>query len=199
MGADDTDMGLARSRSNAVEHSRLGRLAHWPVLPRPRLAGFQVSTEGGNSYQFEYEYRLSDGKHQLSWRHDSYEAMVVRLADDITWVLENLQDANDARILASGGKAKDLFDEIHAEQKGSDDRDSRWGPISSTHSPRRTWGGCIATSLPEAIQQTRAVFQAPAARDKLMERQALHAGDRDAPLVTHSEDAVVTLTQTGSR
>src|SRR5437899_7416152 len=38
--------GLARSRSNAVEDSRLGRLSHWPVLPRPQLAGFQVSTEG---------------------------------------------------------------------------------------------------------------------------------------------------------
>ena len=37
--------GLARSRLNAVQHSRLGRLSHWPVLPRPRLAGFQVSTE----------------------------------------------------------------------------------------------------------------------------------------------------------
>ena len=32
-------------RSNAVEDSRLGRLSHWPVLPRPQLAGFQVSTE----------------------------------------------------------------------------------------------------------------------------------------------------------
>src|SRR3989442_15907936 len=39
---------LARSRSNAVQHSRLGRLSHWPVLPRPRLAGFQVSTEAGS-------------------------------------------------------------------------------------------------------------------------------------------------------
>jgi hypothetical protein len=38
--------GLARSRSNAVQDSRLGRRSHWPVLPRPRLAGFQVSTEG---------------------------------------------------------------------------------------------------------------------------------------------------------
>src|SRR5207245_11806147 len=38
--------GLAPSRSNAVEDSRLGRLSHWPVLPRPQLAGFQVSTEG---------------------------------------------------------------------------------------------------------------------------------------------------------
>src|SRR5437899_9186514 len=37
--------GLAPSRSNAVEDSRLGRLSHWPVLPRPQLAGFQVSTE----------------------------------------------------------------------------------------------------------------------------------------------------------
>ena len=39
------DNTLARSRSTAVEHSCLGPLPHWPVLPRPRLAGFQVSTE----------------------------------------------------------------------------------------------------------------------------------------------------------
>src|SRR6266566_5421609 len=37
--------GLAPSRSNAVEDSRLGRLSHWPVLPRPQLAGFPLSTE----------------------------------------------------------------------------------------------------------------------------------------------------------
>jgi hypothetical protein len=30
--------GLARSRANAVEHSRLGRLPHWPVLTRPVTA-----------------------------------------------------------------------------------------------------------------------------------------------------------------
>jgi hypothetical protein len=32
---------LAESRDDAVEHShRLGRSPHWPVLTRPRLAGF---------------------------------------------------------------------------------------------------------------------------------------------------------------
>ena len=37
---------FVESGDDAVEHShRLGRPPHWPVLTRPRLAGFQVSTE----------------------------------------------------------------------------------------------------------------------------------------------------------
>ena len=32
--------------NDALQHLCLGRLPHWPVLPRPQLAGFQVSTEG---------------------------------------------------------------------------------------------------------------------------------------------------------
>jgi len=31
----------------------LGTLAHWPVLPRPQLAGFQVSTEGMSNLETE--------------------------------------------------------------------------------------------------------------------------------------------------
>jgi hypothetical protein len=36
---------LAHAASDAVEPSWLGCSPHWPVLTRPRLAGFQVSTE----------------------------------------------------------------------------------------------------------------------------------------------------------
>jgi len=43
----DVDLGaLAHRGSDAVEPLCLGRSPHWPVLTRPRLAGFQVSTEG---------------------------------------------------------------------------------------------------------------------------------------------------------
>jgi hypothetical protein len=41
--------GLARSRSNAVQDSRLGRRSHWPVLPRPRLGRFS-GVHRGNLY-----------------------------------------------------------------------------------------------------------------------------------------------------
>jgi hypothetical protein len=40
-----TPPALAHSGSNAVQASCLGRSPHWPVLTRPQLAGFQVSTE----------------------------------------------------------------------------------------------------------------------------------------------------------
>jgi hypothetical protein len=41
-----TTGALAPRGSDAVEPSCLGRSPHWPVFRCPRLAGFQVSTEG---------------------------------------------------------------------------------------------------------------------------------------------------------
>jgi len=51
---------LAQSRGTAVQHSCLGPLSHWPVLPRPRLAGFQVSTEGLGARLSQCEERRCD-------------------------------------------------------------------------------------------------------------------------------------------
>lgn len=42
------------------------------------------------------------GKHEIRWDHVTYEAIVVQYADDITWVIENLDDAHRASVLAGG-------------------------------------------------------------------------------------------------
>jgi hypothetical protein len=39
---------LALSGTAALQHT-LGRRRLWPVLPRPRMAGFEMSTEGMES------------------------------------------------------------------------------------------------------------------------------------------------------
>lgn len=41
------------------------------------------------------------GHHEIRWDHCTYEGIVVQFADDITWVIENLNDANDAALLNS--------------------------------------------------------------------------------------------------
>src|SRR3989442_12883995 len=62
--------GLARSRSNAVEDSRLGRLSHWPVLPRPQLAGFQVSTEALTDRRRRSSYEMVGVRPEISKETD---------------------------------------------------------------------------------------------------------------------------------
>lgn len=42
------------------------------------------------------------GRHEIRWDHVSYEALVVRYADDITWAIENLDDAHRASVFAGG-------------------------------------------------------------------------------------------------
>lgn len=40
--------------------------------------------------------------HEIHWQHCTYEAIVVQYADDITWAIENLNDANNAALLNTG-------------------------------------------------------------------------------------------------
>jgi dGTP triphosphohydrolase len=60
------------------------------------------------THQFQIEGATS-GQHEIRWNHVTYEALVVRYADDITWVIENLDDAHRAAALAGG---TDIYLEI---------------------------------------------------------------------------------------
>ncbi|WP_418064402.1 hypothetical protein [Pimelobacter simplex] len=51
--------------------------------------------------RFEHTIQIvAEEQHQISDRHATHEAMVVRYADDITWVIENLDEASRAASLA---------------------------------------------------------------------------------------------------
>lgn len=64
------------------------------------------------AYRFHYLSKMPKSLHEFSWQNETYEAMVVRLADDITWVIENFQDANYAHLISSHGQ-QDLLTEVH--------------------------------------------------------------------------------------
>jgi dGTP triphosphohydrolase len=58
--------------------------------------------------------KASNEYHKIDWRNVSYESLVVQYADDITWVIENLNDSNTATLLGnpnSRGLFRDLFDQ----------------------------------------------------------------------------------------
>ncbi len=48
---------------------------------------------------FSHKFKLDEVTNAIQWYHCTYEAIVVQYADDITWVIENLNDANNAAIL----------------------------------------------------------------------------------------------------
>src|SRR6185312_9940238 len=50
------------------------------------------------------------GYHEINWRHVTYEGIVVQYADDITWIIENLADANHAALL--NARPNGIFDEL---------------------------------------------------------------------------------------
>jgi dGTP triphosphohydrolase len=52
--------------------------------------------------------KASSEYHSIDWKNISYESIVVQYADDITWVIENLNDANTAALM-NNSKSKSYF------------------------------------------------------------------------------------------
>lgn len=69
---------------------------------------------------FAHRVQLSGavgGKHEITWRHVTYEGIAVSYADDITWAIENLNDANTAALLnGNGGIYAALLNELHGDE-----------------------------------------------------------------------------------
>ncbi len=55
--------------------------------------------------------KASNEYHTIEWGDVSYESIVVQYADDITWVIENLNDSNNAALL-NNPQNKGLFQEL---------------------------------------------------------------------------------------
>ncbi|WP_299229752.1 hypothetical protein [uncultured Psychroserpens sp.] len=63
---------------------------------------------------FHHSQKISNAYsnyHNIDWSNISYESLVVRYADDITWVIENLNDSNNAT-LVNNPQNKGLFQEL---------------------------------------------------------------------------------------
>ncbi len=68
------------------------------------LYGIWRHTRGERPVPDSFNYRCdidnaTKGTHEIQWSNATYEAAVVQYADDITWVIENINDANDAALL----------------------------------------------------------------------------------------------------
>lgn len=71
---------------------------------------------------FHHKMQISSatqGFLEINWQHGTYEAIVVQYADDITWVIENLDDANTAALLNQRisvyGELKSYLEHDHIE------------------------------------------------------------------------------------
>jgi len=104
-----------------------GQESYWLLttdvfLRRPRNRSFLPQTMYGiwqhsmgataRPGSFVHRSRLWRGDHYtgITWEHATHEAHVVQYADDITWVIENLSDANTAAALA--GKGNDVYTKL---------------------------------------------------------------------------------------
>jgi dGTP triphosphohydrolase len=64
--------------------------------------------------------KASSEFHTIKWDNVTFESIVVQYADDITWVIENLNDANNAALLNNPqykGLLQELFDQGNYESK----------------------------------------------------------------------------------
>ena len=65
------------------------------------MYGIWQHTRGSHraSSNFRHKIQLDGATHELNSAHQTYEGIVVQYADDITWVIENINDASTARVL----------------------------------------------------------------------------------------------------
>lgn len=65
---------------------------------------------------FQHDFKFDDvnkAEHHLDATNITLESIVVQYADDITWVVENLNDANQAALI-NDPKAGNIYDQLHA-------------------------------------------------------------------------------------
>lgn len=109
-----------------------GQQAYWMIATRPyslesRPNSFAPETlfgvwrhSMGQTYgkdTFSHKIRLSSatsGTHQIGWQHATIESHVVSEADDFSWVIENINDANSVAQL-NGPNSRSIYDELTRE------------------------------------------------------------------------------------
>lgn len=88
--------------------------------PETMYGIWQHSLDENNTLEFHHDFEFKDGTiYELSSNnHDSLEATVVKYADDITWVIENLNDAHQVALMEDN--ENDIFKDLASEMKNDD-------------------------------------------------------------------------------
>lgn len=123
----------------------------------------------------------SSGHHEISWENLTYEAIVVQYADDITWIIENLNDANSAALL---NNRRSVYDSL-IDVLERDDRDT---PESLFRALQRHDAGRLYTYfIDDFIRTSHARLLA--LRDGAVGRMALREGLDQAAFIGLSAEA----------
>ena len=113
--------------------------------------------------------KASNHYHTIEWGNVSYEAIVVQYADDITWVIENLNDANNATLL-NNPQNKGLFQEIF--DQGNFDSVLLMQGLS-----KRDSGKLYSFFINDFINYSKVILEKRA--DRLESKMLLKEGDKD--------------------
>ncbi|MBE2185298.1 MAG: hypothetical protein IAE99_00815 [Rhodothermales bacterium] len=164
-----------------------GQESYWLLCTNPftreaRQAAFSPDTMFGiwrhtrglstNPESFHHRAPLEGataGFLEIRWDHITYESLVVQYADDITWIIENLSDANDAALLNRRGS---LYDEL-TKVLGESIPDGLLRPLSARDS-----GGIYTYFIEDFVRQSINILED--LNDGAIDRAALNTGDRKA-------------------
>ena len=165
---------LEPSRNKWLKETAFGAWRHsLPEQPVP-----EKNTE------FHHELSFDEGEYTFSWNHDTYEAMVVRLADDITWVIENLQDADDVHNVVGGDS---LMGQLGQSMRG------RFQTLDTALLARDT-GDLYNYFIQDCVISTKNV-QDKLNEDDKFERCLLRKQNIECPIVSLSEQGIMALNE----
>ena len=115
---------------------------------------------------------------ELNWNHFTYEASVVQYADDITWAIENLNDANSAALL--NRRARSVYDELLTVLRPQDPPEALMRSLSDNDS-----GGIYTYFISDFMKSSEGVLKNLG--DGAPFRQALREGSSDSFIGLSSE------------
>ena len=119
--------------------------------------------------KFKHIVKLSGarrGHNLITDDHATFEALVVQYADDITWVIENLNDANEVALL--NGQTRSLYEELAVEVQDID-------PAFDVVLTKNDAGGLYTYFISAFVRHSSAVLGV--GKGELAMRQALQKGD----------------------
>jgi dGTP triphosphohydrolase len=192
-------MPWAAGRGQAKLYSS-GQEGYWllctnPFLAEPRhnylpetMYGVWRHTRGlmPGVDQFHHRCELAGddrGYVELTDAHATFEAMVVQYADDITWVIENLNDANDVAVLNA---KPSVYDELEREIE------SQLPPALQDALKRNDASAVYSYFITDFVEHSSRMFDKLGTEHQV--RSALHTGEA-ARLFGASAEATALLDQ----
>jgi dGTP triphosphohydrolase len=123
---------------------------------------------------FEHRFAIegaTNKEHFISWSHVTYESLVVRYADDITWVIENLDDGHKASIMAGR-------DDIYSAIFDSLREGNKIPPALSNSLLDKDSGSLYNYFISDFIQNSKSILQSLSGGREY--RQSLRHGETNA-------------------